>query len=761
MIVAVALSVAYPNLPDISDLLDYRPKLPMRVYSADGVVIGEFGEERRSLTPIKDIPQVMKNAVLAIEDARFFSHGGVDYLGVIRAGLANVGRAKSQGASTITMQVARNVYLSSEKTFTRKLYEILLTFKLEHLLTKDQILEIYMNQIFLGNRAYGFAAASEAYFGKPLKDITIAEAAMLAGLPKAPSAYNPIINPKRARARQLYIIERMQDNGFITKEQEVAAKAEELNVKTGPDAGRVHAEFVAETVRQLVFSQYGDQTYTRGLNVYTTLIAADQTAAYKALRKGIMDYERRQIYRGPEKFVDLPADPQEAEEAIDDALTDSPDNGDIMSAVVLEANPKRILAMRQNSESVEITGEGLKPAQSGLADKAAPNIRIRRGAVIRVAKTAKNTWEITQLPEVEGGIVALDPRDGAIKALVGGFDFEKNKFNHVTQAWRQPGSSFKPFIYSAALEKGFTPATVVNDAPLFFDAGVTGGQPWEPKNYDGKFEGPMNLRTALKKSKNMISIRILQSIGATYAQDWITNFGFEAEKHPAYLTMALGAGSVTPMQMAIGYSVFANGGYRVNPYLITKITDQKGKLLVEIKKPQLDESTRGIDARNAFIMSSLLQEVARSGTAARAQATLKRPDLYGKTGTTNDSIDTWFVGFQPTLTAAVWMGFDTPKNLGDRETGGGLSLPIWIDFMASALKGVPVSEPPVPEGVVNVGGEWYYNEYAKGSGVSSVGLQDPAATAAQQPAAPGAPAAPISVLPPADEKRRILDLFKN
>ncbi len=761
MIVAVALSVAYPNLPDISDLSDYRPKLPMRVYSADGVMIGEFGEERRSLTPIKDIPQVMKNAVLAIEDARFFSHGGVDYLGVIRAGLANVGRAKSQGASTITMQVARNVYLSSEKTFTRKLYEILLTFKLEHLLTKDQILEIYMNQIFLGNRAYGFAAASEAYFGKPLKDITIAEAAMLAGLPKAPSAYNPIINPKRARARQLYIIERMQDNGFITKEQETAAKAEYLNVKTGPDAVRVHAEYVAETVRQLVFNQYAGQTYTRGLNVYTTLLAADQTTAYKALRKGIMDYERRQIYRGPEKFVHLPADPQAAEEAIDDALTDSPDNGDIMSAVVLEANPRRILAMRQNSESVEITGDGLKPAQSGLSDKAAPNIRIRRGSVIRVAKTPKNTWEITQLPEVEGAFVALDPRDGAIKALVGGFDFEKNKFNHVTQAWRQPGSSFKPFIYSAALEKGFTPATVVNDAPLFFDAGVTGGQPWEPKNYDGKFEGPMNLRDALKKSKNMISIHILQSIGAPYAQDWITNFGFEAEKHPAYLTLALGAGSVTPMQMAIGYSVFANGGYRVNPYLITKITDQKGKVLVEIKKPQLDESTRGIDARNAFIMSSLLQEVTRSGTAARAQATLKRPDLYGKTGTTNDSIDTWFIGFQPTLVAAVWMGFDTPKNLGDRETGGGLSLPVWIDFMASALKGVPVSEPPVPEGVVNIGGEWYYDEYAKGSGVSSVGLQDPAANAAQQPAVPGAPAAQISVLPPADEKKRILDLFKN
>ena len=761
LFVAVALSVAYPNLPDISDLSDYRPKLPLRVYSADGVVIGEFGEERRNLTPIKDIPQVMKDAVLAIEDARFFSHGGVDYLGVIRAGLANLGRAKSQGASTITMQVARNVYLSAEKSYTRKIYEILLTFKLEHLLSKNQILEIYMNQIFLGNRAYGFAAASEAYFGKPLKNISIAEAAMLAGLPKAPSAYNPIINPKRARARQLYIIERMQENGFISGDEAKAAKEEELNVRNGPDAGRVHAEYVAETVRQLVYNQYGDETYTRGLNVYTTLRATDQAVAYKALRKGIMDYERRQIYRGPEKFVDLPANPQEMEDAIDDALADNPDNGDVMSAVVLEASPKRIRAMRPNSETLEITGEGLRPGQSGLADKAGPNIKIRRGALIRVAKTPKNTWEITQLPEVEGAFVALDPRDGSIRALVGGFDFEKNKFNHVTQAWRQPGSSFKPFIYSAALEKGFTPATVVNDAPLFFDAGVTGGQPWEPKNYDGNFEGPMSLRTGLKKSKNMISIRILQSIGAKYAQDWITRFGFEAEKHPAYLTMALGAGSVTPMQMATGYSVFANGGYRVNPYLVTKITDQRGKVLLDAKAPALDESARGIDARNAFIMDSLLQEVARSGTAAKAQATLKRPDLFGKTGTTNDSIDTWFVGFQPTLTAAVWMGYDTPKKLGDRETGGGLSLPIWIDFMGYALKGVPVTEYPAPEGVVNMGGEWYYNEYARGAGVSSVGVQqDPAAANGGQPG-PAAPSGAIGVLPPSDEKKRILDLFKN
>ena len=763
MVVCMAMAVAYPNLPDISDLSDYRPKLPMRVYSADGVLIGEFGEERRNLTPIQDIPKIMKDAVLAIEDARFFSHGGVDYLGVIRAGLANVGRSKAQGASTITMQVARNVYLSAEKTYTRKIYEILLTFKLEHLLTKDQILEIYMNQIFLGNRAYGFAAASEAYFGKPLKNISIAEAAMLAGLPKAPSAYNPIVNPNRAKARQLYIIERMQDNGFITAEQAVAAKAEELVVKTGPDAGRVHAEFIAETVRQMVFNQYGDQTYTRGLNVFTTVNAADQTAAYKALRKGIMDYERRQIYRGPEKFIDLPKDVKdvkETEEVIDDALTDNPDNGDVMSAVVLQASSKRILAMRQNSESLEITGDGLKPAQSGLSDKAAPNIKIRRGALIRVAKTPKGNWEITQLPEVEGAFVALDPRSGAIRALVGGFDFEKNKFNHVTQAWRQPGSSFKPFIYSAALEKGFTPATVINDAPLFFDAGVTGGQPWEPKNYDGTFEGPMSMRTALKKSKNMISIRILQSVGASYGQDWVGNFGFEAEKHPAYLTMALGAGSVTPMLMATAYSVFANGGYRINPYLITKITDQKGKVLVDTKVPAPNESARAIDARNAYIMSSLLQEVTRSGTAAKAQAMLKRPDLYGKTGTTNDSIDTWFVGYQPTLAAAVWMGYDTPKKLGDRETGGGLSLPVWIDFMAHALKTVPVKEMAVPEGLLNVGGEWYYEEYAKGAGVRSLGLRDRAPAAVDTTSQPALDL-PISVLPPTDEKKRILDLFNN
>ncbi|MEI6661445.1 MAG: penicillin-binding protein 1A [Comamonadaceae bacterium] len=749
MIVAITMAIAYPNLPDISDLEDYRPKLPLRIFSAEGDLLGEFGEEHRTLTPIAEIPDVMKNAILAIEDARFFQHGGVDYVGMVRAALANLGRAKSQGASTITMQVARNVYLSSEKTFTRKIYEILLTFKLEHNFSKDQILEIYMNQIFLGNRAYGFAAASETYFGKPLKNITIAEAAMLAGLPKAPSAYNPISNPKRARIRQQYIIERMLENGFITAQEAETAKQQVLQIKTAAARHQGHADYVTEMVRQAMFAQYGEETYTRGLDVVTTIIHADQEAAYKALRRGIMDFERRQVYRGPEKFITLPTDAQEMEDAIDEALDEHPDNGDVQSAVVISADPKKIRALRHASELVEITGEGLKPAQSGLSEKAAPNIRIRPGALIRVVKMAKGGWEITQLPEVEGAFVALDPRDGSIKALVGGFDFVKNKFNHVTQAWRQPGSSFKPFIYSAALEKGFTPSTVINDAPLFFDSDVTGSQAWEPKNYDGTFEGPMSLRRGLAKSKNMISIQILQAIGTRYAQEWITKFGFDPDKHPPYLTMALGAGSVTPMQMATGYSVFANGGLRINPWLVSKVSEQRGKLLVETAVPAIDEANRAIEPRNAFLMTSLLQEVTRSGTAAKAQATLKRPDVYGKTGTTNDSMDAWFAGYHPTLAAVTWIGYDTPRKLGDRETGGGLSLPVWISFMETALKNTPIKEPDAPAGVVYLNNEWYFEEFSKGTGVNSLGTGEKTTNSQRQ------------TLPAADEKKTILDLFRN
>ena len=743
LVAGISLAVAYPNLPDIGSLTDYRPKLPMRVYSADGLLLGEFGEERRHFVPLAQIPKVMQDAVLAIEDARFYEHGGIDYVGIVRAGLANFRDARgSQGASTITMQVARNFYLSTEKTFTRKIYEMLLALKIERALSKDQILEIYMNHIALGQRAYGFAAASEIYFGKPLQDITVAEAAMLAGLPKAPSANNPIVNPKRATSRQRYIIDRMLENGFIGTAQHDAALRQELKYRA-PSEVAVHAEYVAEAARQLMFNRYGAEAYTLGLNVYLTLDSNEQSLAYHALRKGIMDYERRQVYRGPEDYVDLPKDAKELDASVADALQDFPDNDELKAAIVTEASAKKVVALVQSGEAVTMTGDGLKPAASALAGNANPKTQIRRGAVIRVIRGAKGDWSITQLPEVEGAFVAIDPRSGAIRAMVGGFDYSKSKFNHVTQAWRQPGSSFKPFIYSAALEKGFTPATVVNDAPLFFDAGTTGSQPWEPKNYDGTFDGPMSLRRGLAKSKNLISIRILKSIGPSYAQQWITRFGFSADKHPAYLTMALGAGSVTPLQMASAYSVFANGGYRVNPELISRITDSKGNLVSEARPAVLDDATRTIDARNAFTMTSLLGEVTHTGTAAKAGAALKRPDIYGKTGTTNDSLDAWFAGWQKDIVGIVWIGYDTPKKLGDRETGGGLALPVWIDFMSAVLKGVPISEPTAPEGLVSQNGEWYYDEYARGAGISSVGLEDKAA------------------VPPSEEERSsILDLFR-
>jgi penicillin-binding protein 1A len=739
---AIGLAVAYPNMPELSALTDYRPKLPLRVFSSDGVLLGEYGEERRQFVPIAQIPKVMRDAVLAIEDARFYHHGGIDYLGVIRAGLANVGESRRQGASTITMQVARNFYLSTEKTFTRKLYEILLALKIEAQLSKDQILELYMNQIYLGERAYGFASASEIYFGKPLKDITVGEAAMLAGLPKAPSSYNPIANPKRAKQRQQYIIDRMFENGFITEDERKAAHAQVLQYRA-PTESPIHAEYVAEMARQLVFAQYGDEAYTRGLNVVLTVDSTAQSTAYHALRRGIMDYERRQQFRGPEGYVDLPDDPKAVDTRIAEALADHPDNDDLKAAVVLQASPKKVLIALQSGDMVSVSGDGLKPVTSGLSPKADPKVQIRPGAIVRAIKTDKGDWMLTQQPEVEGAFVATEPATGAIRALVGGFDYGKNKFNHVMQAWRQPGSSFKPFIYSSAIEKGFNGATVINDAPLFFDAGTTGSQPWEPKNYDGKFEGPMTLRNGLAKSKNMISIRILQSVGPAYAQQWISRFGFDPEKHPPYLTMALGSGSVTPIQMATAYGVFATGGYRVNPVLITKVTDARGKVLHEEVPRPFNDSMRAITPRNAFMMESLLNTVTLKGTAARAQATLKRPDIYGKTGTTNDSLDAWFCGFQPSLAAIVWIGYDNPRKLGDRETGGGLALPVWIEFMQTALKDVPQEPLVPPEGVTNVDGEWYYDEFGPASGVSGLGLDDKAPQQTTD-----------------DEKKSILDLFK-
>ncbi len=742
ILVGIAVAVAYPNVPEIDGLTDYAPKLPLRIYAADGVLLGEFGEERRNFTPIEQMPKVLKDAVLAAEDARFYEHGGVDYKGIVRAALANLRDARSQGASTITMQVAKNFYLSTEKTYTRKIYELLLTWKIEKLLSKQQILELYMNQIYLGQRAFGFAAASEIYFGKPVKDLTAAEAAMLAGLPVAPSAYNPIVNPKRATVRQQFILGRMLEEGFITEAQYAAARQQVLRYRK-PTEVPVHAEYAVETARQLVFAQYGAEAYSRGLDVTLTIRSADQEVAYRALRRGLMNYEQRQWYRGPEAYVDLPGAPDALDARIAEALAEHPDNGELRAAVVLEVSPRKVVAVLQDGETITVSGDGLKPVASGLSAKSEPKLQIRRGAVVRALRGAKGEWSLTQLPEVEGAFVALDPASGAIRALVGGFDYGKSKFNHVTQAWRQPGSAFKPFIYSAALEKGFMPQTVINDAPLFFDAGATGSQPWEPKNYDGKFDGPMPLRTALAKSKNMVSIRLLRAIGPDYAQQWITRFGFDADKHPAYLTMALGAGSVTPMQMASAYGVFASGGYLVPPVLIAKVADSKGRVLSQAVAQPLDDSKRAIDARNAFVMDTLLQEVTRSGTAASAKRALGRGDIFGKTGTTNDAMDAWFAGFHPSLVAVVWIGYDTPKKLGDRETGGGLALPVWIEFMSHALKGVPTVELTPPEGVTQVDGDWAFEEFSRGAGVRSLGLED--------------------VLPPAptsEERNSILDLFR-
>ena len=731
LIVGYALVVMAPQLPSLDALTNYQPKVPLRVFTADHVLIGEFGEERRSLVRFQDIPDVMKKAVLAIEDYRFYEHGGVDFLGILRAGVADLmhGGAR-QGASTITMQVARNFFLSSEKTYTRKIYEMLLAYKIEKALTKDQILELYMNQIYLGQRSYGFAAAARVYFGKDLKDITLAEAAMLAGLPKAPSAYNPVVNPKRAKVRQEYILQRMLELNFITREQYDEAAAQPLVVKGPGRDFSVHAEYVAEMVRQMMYAQYREETYTRGFNVVTTIDSADQQVAYTALRKGIMDYERRHGYRGPEGFIELPAGADDREQAIDDALLEHPDNGELIAAVVTAASPRQITVAFIDGSTATIEGDNLRFASGALSANAQPNRRIRPGAIVRVVKNDAGKWSITQLPQVEGAFLSIVPQDGAIRSLVGGFDYNKNKFNHVTQAWRQPGSSFKPFIYSASLDKGLGPATVINDGPLYFSAAETGGQPWEPKNYGGGFEGPMSMRTALQRSRNLVSIRILNNIGTKYAQQYITRFGFDADRHPAYLPMALGAGQVTPLQMAGAYSVFANGGYRVNPYLIAEVTDPNGAIVARAQPLVAEQNApRAIDARNAYVMNSLLQSVAQRGTGARTNV-LKRTDLAGKTGTTNDSHDAWFAGYQHTLAAIAWIGYDNPRSLGDRETGGGLSLPVWIEYMGAALKGVPEFKPTVPDGVESLGGELYFTEFTPGHGfVSTVGV--PQAPAAQ------------------------------
>ncbi|PXW27645.1 penicillin-binding protein 1A [Paraburkholderia caballeronis] len=768
LIAGYALVVMGPQLPSLDALTDYRPKVPLRVYTADHVLIGEFGEERRQLVRFQDIPDVMKKAVLAIEDYRFYEHGGVDFVGILRAGFADLSHGgASQGASTITMQVARNFFLSSEKTYTRKIYEMLLAYKIERALTKDQILELYMNQIYLGQRAYGFSAAARVYFGKDLKDITLAEAAMLAGLPKAPSAYNPVVNPRRAKIRQEYILKRMLDLRYITQAQYDEALKQPIVTRGAGNEYSVHAEYVAEMVRQMMYAQYRDETYTRGLTVTTTIDSGDQDAAYRAVRKGVMDYERRHGYRGPEGFVALPADSDDREQAIDDALSDHPDNGEIVAAVVTSAAPKEVKAQLLDGTAITVNGDGLRFVAAALSPRASQTLAIRAGSIVRVVADDKGNWQITQLPQVEGALVSLTPQDGAIRALIGGFDFNKNKFNHITQAWRQPGSSFKPFIYSAALEKGLGPATIINDAPLYFPPTTPGGDAWEPKD-DDQPDGPMPMRLALQKSKNLVSIRILSFIGTKYAQDYVTQrFGFDADKTPPYLPMALGAGLVTPLQSAGAYSVFANGGYRINPYLIAEVDDAHGQPLLKAQPLVAGQNApQTLTPRNAFVMNSLLHSVATAGTGAGTNV-LRRSDLQGKTGTTNDAKDGWFAGYQRTLVAVAWMGYDQPKSLGSREFGAQLALPIWVEYMQRALRGVPQEEPPTPDGVTTVDGELFFADKTPGNGfVASIGLDaaNPAGGATDMVGGVG----PAGMTPPpppppdvsSNEKKQIMDLFE-
>ncbi|HEY1092462.1 MAG TPA: PBP1A family penicillin-binding protein [Burkholderiaceae bacterium] len=726
LFLAIAAVLVYPALPSLDQLTDYKPKQPLRVYTADGQLMAEFGAERRHYLPLAQIPKRMRDALLAVEDAEFYEHGGLSFMGTARAVLMNLSNPfrshKRGGGSTITQQLARDFYLTKKQLYSRKFVEMLLATKIESTLEKDQILEIYMNQIYLGQRAYGFEAASEAYFGKPLKELSIAESAMLAGLPQNPYYANPISNFQRAKRRQLVVLDRMYETGVIKPEEFEAAKNERLHIRSAQDE-RLHAEYAAEMARQVVFAQYGDEAYTKGLNVYTTVLAEPQQAAYKGLRKTLMDYERRKPWRGPEGRMELPDVEGEQDAAISAALADHPDNDELRAAVVTKVQAGKVLASLQSGDDITITGEGLRLVNAALSPKARDSVRVEPGAIIRVMRGSptraepKGAWLVVQSPEAEGALVAMAPQTGHIVALVGGFDFARNKFNHATQAWRQPGSSFKPIVYSAALEQGITPTTIVNDAPIEIGN-------WAPKNSDGQFDGPMTVREGLAKSKNMVTIRLLQQVGPPLARVWAGRFGLDVDKQPDNLTLALGSGSATPLQMAGAYSVFANGGYTPKPLLITKITDAQGAVLFRAEAPAFSAEQRAVSERNAFVMSTLLQEVTRSGTAARASAALGRGDVYGKTGTTNDSFDAWFVGFQKSVAAAVWIGYDNPRSLGDREFGGGIALPAWIDFMSVALRGVPQEEVFAPaEGLVRQGEGWVFEEFAGDAGVQRLGFE--------------------------------------
>ncbi len=688
-LVTVAVLVTYPKLPELDAIKYYQPKEPLTIYSSDGVVIGTYGDERRAFTPIDQFPKVLKDAVVAAEDKRFYEHWGVDVTGVARAIISNLRGGHKQGASTITQQVARNFYLTNERTMTRKFNEALLAYKIERSLTKDQILELYFNQIYLGQRAYGFASAAKIYFNKSVQDLTLAEATILAGLPKAPSAYNPIVNPDRARLRQEYIINNMAELGMITAQQRQAALAEQLIYERYRMAIDQNSLYVAEMARQTLYEKYGEDAYTQGLKVYTTVSTSHQKVATAVLRKALRNFDRGSNYRGAEGQLDLTS-MDDVEDGIEQYLSNTYTVEGMIPAVILTANSKGIEVYLQGGTKVNLTTSDMGSGpRAAINNKKLEDRALKAGAIIRVAKMQNGRYTVVQQPEIQGALVSMDTETGALRAVVGGYDFHSKNFNRATQSIRQPGSTFKPFVYSAALSKGLTANTMVNHAPVTIRG-------WSPKNSDGYYAGMIPLRTALAKSKNVVSVRITQAMGLSYTRKYLQRFGFKEDQLPNALPLALGAGSATPLQMAEGYAVFANGGYKVTGYVIDKIYDTKGNLRAEMQPMVAGKNApQVIDSRNAYAMTSMLQDVIRAGTA-RAALGLGRSDLAGKTGTTNDNKDVWFVGYNPKVVTAVYLGYDTPRTLGKRAFGGTLALPVWMDYMRFALKGTPIQTYKAP-----------------------------------------------------------------
>jgi penicillin-binding protein 1A len=716
-----------PNLPSIESLKDVRFQVPLRVYTRDMKLIAEFGEKKRTPLHYEEVPPLMVKAVLAAEDNRFFEHPGVDYQGLLRAAfyLLRTGE-KGQGGSTITMQVARNFFLSREKTYLRKLNEIMLALKIEDELSKEEILELYLNKIYLGNRAYGVGAAAQVYYGLSVDQLNVGQLAMIAGLPKAPSRYNPIVNPDRALTRRNYVLGRMRDLEFISEADYQLAMAT-------PDDARLHglsrevvAPYVAEMVRAEMVSRYEDNAYSEGFNVITSVDSRLQIAANQAHRSALLDYNTRHAYRGPLSRQELADD--SGEEQWMELLREHREINGLLPALVVAVVEQSAVVYEPHRGMLRIDWSGLSWAAPAGAKQAADILQ--RGDVIYIDEVAEDEWRLMQVPEVEGALVSLDPHDGAIRALVGGFDFDSSKFNRVTQAERQPGSNFKPFTYSAGLEKGFTPASLINDAPVVFeDEGLEAT--WRPENYSGRVFGPTRLREALVNSRNLVSIRLLRAMGIRYTIDYVSQFGFDKARLPKDLSLALGSGTVTPLEIVTGYSVFANNGYRVVPYFIDRIEDAEGEVLYRAEPftvcewcaekakqdseaeepfvgpptreetPPVNIAPRVLTPQNVYLMRSMMQDVIRRGTGRRARA-LGRSDLAGKTGTTNDQHDAWFSGFASDLVATAWVGFDKPQPLGDRETGGRAALPMWIDYMRVGLAGVPVRSLPQPPGLVTV-----------------------------------------------------------